>query len=179
MFIAHSLLHAVGRHGRIAFIIALLVFTAIYIPQHFIVTPILGNVWGFLLSLFFFTLNCYMLYCLFARRLHDMGRSVWAFMAMITLELGVIITTMMAFGGAEYFSAFAVYDRKDEIPQEVRDEIISTYQTTLEAHHTQTVIIFWIVPVLFCLWLAIAKGDAGENKYGPAPAPVSGAITAK
>jgi len=99
-----------------------------------------------------------------------MGRSVWAFTGMITLELGVIITAMMAFGGAEYFSAFAVYERKEEIPQEVRDEIIATYQATLEAHHTQTTILFWVVPILFCLWLAIAKGDPDENKYGAVPA---------
>ena len=169
MFIVKSLLHAAGRHGRKSFIVGLLVFTIIYWPQRFIIGPILDNVWGFLLSLFFFGFNCYVIYALCAKRLHDMGRSVWAFTAMITLELAVIIITMMTFGGADYFSAFAVYDRKDEIPQEVRDEIISTYQATLEAHHTQTAIIFWIVPVLFCLWLALAKGDAGENKYGLPP----------
>ena len=169
MFIVKSLLHAAGRHGRKSFIIGLLVFTAIYWPQHALITPLLDNVWGFLLSVFVFCLNCYMIYCLCAKRLHDIGRSVWAFTGMITLEIAVIITTMMSFGGAQYFSAFAEYDRKDEIPQEVRDEIITTYQETLAAHHTQTAILFWVIPALFCLWLAIAKGQSSENKYGPIP----------
>ena len=110
-----------------------------------------------------------MIYALCAKRLHDMGRSVWAFTAMISLELCVIITTMLAYGGADYFSAFAVYDRKDEIPADVREEIIATYQATIEAHLTIITILFWVVPLLFCLWLAIAKGDQGENKYGPVP----------
>ena len=170
MSIVKSLLHAAGRHGRKSFIIGLLVFAIIYFPQRFLITPLLDNVWGFLLSIFAAGLNCYIIYCLCAKRLHDMGRSVWAFTAAITLELGVIIATMMAFGGAEYFSAFAVYDRKDDIPQEVRDEIIATYQATLEAHQTHTQILFLIVPTLFCLWLAMSKGEPRENKYGPVPA---------
>ena len=170
MFIVKSLLHAAGRHGRKSFIIGLLVFTIIYWPQRFIVGPILDNVWGFLLSLFFFGFNCYVIYALCAKRLHDMGRSVWAFTAMITLELAVIIITMMAFGGADYFSAFAVYDRKDEIPEEVRQEIIATYQENIAANLTEITILFWVIPILFCLWLAIAKGEPFENKYGPVPA---------
>ena len=170
MFIVKSLLHAAGRHGRKSFIIGLLVFAIIYWPQRFIVGPILDNVWGFLLSLFFFGFNCYVIYALCAKRLHDMGRSVWAFTAMITLELAVIIITMMAFGGADYFSAFAVYDRKDEIPEEVRQEIIATYQENIAANLTEITILFWVIPILFCLWLAIAKGEPFENKYGPVPA---------
>ena len=170
MFIVKSLLHAAGRHGRKSFIVGLLVFTIIYWPQRFIIGPILDNVWGFLLSLFFFGFNCYVIYALCAKRLHDMGRSVWAFTAMITLELAVIIITMMAFGGADYFSAFAVYDRKDEIPEEVRQEIIATYQENIAANLTEITILFWVIPILFCLWLAIAKGEPFENKYGPVPA---------
>ena len=170
MFIVKSLLHAAGRHGRKSFIVGLLVFTIIYWPQRFIIGPILDNVWGFLLSLFFFGFNCYVIYALCAKRLHDMGRSVWAFTAMITLELAVIIITMMTFGGADYFSAFAVYDRKDEIPEEVRQEIIATYQETIAANLTEITVLFWVIPILFCLWLAIAKGEPFENKYGPVPA---------
>lgn len=169
MFLIKSLLHAAGRHGRKSFIVGLVVFAIIYWPQRFIVEPILGNIWGFYLSLFFFCLNCYMIYALCAKRLHDIGRSVWAFTAMICVELCVIMTTMLAYGGADYFSAFAVYDRKDEIPEETRQEIISTYQAGIEAHLTEITILFWVVPVLFCLWLAVAKGEPSENKYGPVP----------
>ena len=169
MFLLKSLLQASGRHGRVSFSVGLLVFAILYWPQQFIVKPILGNIWGFYLSLLFFGFNCYVIYALCAKRLHDIGRSVWAFTAMISLEICVIITTMLAFGGADYFSAFAVYDRKDEIPEEVRETIIATYQAGIEAHLTEITILFWIVPVLFCLWLALAKGELSENKYGPVP----------
>ena len=170
MFLYKSLLQAAGRHGRISFIVGLFVFTIIYRPQRFILEPILGNIWGFYLSLFFFGLNCYVIYALCAKRLHDMGRSVWAFTAMISLELCVIMTTMLAYGGADYFSAFAVYDRKDEIPETVRQDIIATYQAAIEAHLTEITLLFWVVPLVFCLWLTFAKGDPDENKYGPVPA---------
>ena len=169
MFLIKSLLHASGRHGRKSFIAGLVVFAIIYWPQRFIVEPILGNIWGFYLSLFFFGLNCYVIYALCAKRLHDMGRSVWAFTAMISLELCVIITTMLAYGGADYFAAFSVYDRKEDIPEEARQDIITAYQAGIEAHLTEITILFWVVPVLFCLWLALVKGDPGENKYGPVP----------
>lgn len=170
MFIIKSLLHASGRHGQKSFMIGLLVFSIIYWPLHLVIGTILHNVWGFLLSIFVAVLNCYMIYCLCAKRLHDMGRSVWAFTAMISLELCVIFTAVLAFGGAEYFAAFSKFDRKEDIPEEVRQQIITNYQETLAAHHTQTVILFWVVPILFCLWLALSKGQASENKYGPVPA---------
>ena len=98
-----------------------------------------------------------------------MGRSVWALTAMITAELIVIIATMMAFGGANYFSAFYQFDRKEVIPEDVKQEIISTYQANIEAHLTQITILFWIVPVLFCVWLVVSKSQPRENKYGPVP----------
>ena len=98
-----------------------------------------------------------------------MGRSVWALTAMITLELVVIIGTMMAFGGAEYFSAFYQFDRKEVIPEDVKQGIISAYQANIEAHITQITILFWVVPVVFCLWLAATKSQAKTNKYGPVP----------
>lgn len=171
MFIIKSLLHASGRHGQKSFIIGLLVFSLIYWPQKFIFTgPFLNNFWGFTVSLFVAVLNCYMIYALCAKRLHDMGRSVWAFTAMISLELCVIITTGLAYGMADYFTAFADYDRKEEIPEEVRQEIITNYQASLQPHMTEITILFWVVPVLFCLWLALSKGQASENKYGPVPA---------
>ena len=171
MFIIKSLLHASGRHGQKSFIIGLLVFSLIYWPQKFIFTgPFLNNFWGFTVSLFVAVLNCYMIYALCAKRLHDMGRSVWAFTAMISLELCVIITTGLAYGMADYFTAFADYDRKEEIPEEVRQEIITNYQASLQPHMTEITILFWVVPVLFCLWLAFSKGQASENKYGPVPA---------
>jgi len=169
MFLFKSLLHAAGRHGQKSYMIGLVVFMVIYWPQKFIIAPILDNVWGFLLSIFVFVLNCYILYSLFAKRLHDMGRSVWALTAMITLELVVIISTMMAFGGADYFSAFYQFDRKEVIPEDVKQGIIQAYQANIEAHLTQITILFWIVPVLFCLWLAAAKSQARENQYGPVP----------
>lgn len=169
MFLYKSLLHASGRHGPKSYIIGLLVFVVIYWPQRFLINPILDNIWGFLLSIFAFVLNCYILYSLFAKRLHDMGRSVWALTAMITLELIVIIGTMMAFGGAEYFSAFYQFDRKEVIPEDVKQGIITAYQANIEAHITQITVLFWIVPVLFCLWLAVSKSQARENIYGPVP----------
>ncbi len=170
MFLYKSLLHAAGRHGPKSYILGFLVFIALYYPQRFLINPILDNVWGFLLSIFAFALNCYILYSLFAKRLHDMGRSVWALTAMITLELMVIIGTMMAFGGAEYFSAFYQFDRKEVIPEDVKQGIITAYQDNIQAHITEITILFWIVPLVFCLWLAMSKTEPRENKYGPVPA---------
>jgi len=152
-----ALFHATGQHDRRHFVVGLLIFIVFFWGQKFIMTPeILASVWGFLLSLLFFCVNCYIIYTLCARRLKDMGRSVWAFTAMICLELMVVITTMFKFGGSDYFSAFAQYERKEDIPDEIKTQIIADYQAGLEANLSTITILFWIVPVAFILWLSLS-----------------------
>lgn len=111
---------------------------------------------SFSVALVFPFLALYIIYCVYGKRLHDMGFSVWPLTALIAAELFVMIGVMLAFGGTEYFEGFAQYERKAVIDEAVRQALIADYQAKQEASMGTIKIALKILPALFTLWLALA-----------------------
>jgi len=111
-----------------------------------------------------------MAYCVYGKRLHDMGRSFWPLTGMITLLIVVAIVVMLSFGGSEYFSEFAQYDRKEDIDPAEIERIKSAYQARLSEGNATVHNIMAAIIAAFTLWCGLSKPDENANKYGPKPA---------
>ena len=111
---------------------------------------------SFSVALVFPFLALYIIYCVYGKRLHDMGFSVWPLTGLIAAELFVTIGVMMAFGGTEYFEGFAQYERKAVIDEAVRQALIADYQAEQEANMGTIKMALKVLPILFTLWLALA-----------------------
>ncbi|MGB0907955.1 MAG: hypothetical protein ACPGVT_10715 [Maricaulaceae bacterium] len=120
---------------------------------------------AFIIALFFPFLALYMIYAVYGKRLHDMGRSVWAVTGAVFFEFLTCIGVMLAFGGAEYFAAFSQYERKAVIEEDVRQALIVEYQTEMAAQQDVINILLLIIPVALTLWLIIGKPKTEDNPY--------------
>jgi uncharacterized membrane protein YhaH (DUF805 family) len=120
-----------GRLRRRHYWIAMLVLAAISAPFR-----LLGPVGGLVTLLL-----VYPQICIFAKRLHDVGRSGWQTLAPFGLMLG----GALLFGFTE--SAGGVL--------------------ALVGGLVGGVLV--LAGVVFSLWVAFHPGDPGENRYGPSP----------
>jgi len=121
----------------------------------------------FWLGLAAFFLFFQIMYAVYGKRLHDIGRTFWPLTGCIMLTILIMIVVMMTFGGVEYFSEFAQYDRKDTIDPARREAITQAYESRLkegEAVLGPILIALWAG---FTLWLGITKSDPKTNLYGP------------
>jgi uncharacterized membrane protein YhaH (DUF805 family) len=107
----------------------------------------------FTIALIFPFLALYVIYCVYGKRLHYMGYSVWPLTGLITAEILMMIGLMLAFGGAEYFESFSQYERKAVIDENTRRALIETYQAEQAANMGKIKFGLWVLPVL---WLALA-----------------------
>lgn len=128
----------------------------------------LGNsTTAFLISLPFPFLVLHMAYCVYGKRLHDMGRSFWPLTAMIVSLIMVAIIVMLSFGGSEYFAEFAQYDRKEDIDPEEIERIKTAYQARLSQGNATVSNVIIAIITAFTLWCGIWKSDPNTNNYGP------------
>ncbi|NNE57062.1 MAG: DUF805 domain-containing protein [Hellea sp.] len=111
---------------------------------------------AFWIPLIYLPVIIYMIICVYCKRLTDMGKTRWVFTGAIGLEILVIIMLMLAFGGVEYFSAYAEFERKDEIEETVKEAINAKYKAVQAANMHIIKPAMYIVPLLLTLWLAIA-----------------------
>lgn len=164
------LLSPSGRMGRKDFWVAMVIFTILVVLFNFALQRLGTSTFAFLISLPFPFLVLHMAYCVYGKRLHDMGRSFWPLTGMITLLIVVAIVVMLSFGGSEYFSEFAQYDRKEDIDPAEIERIKSAYQARLsEGNATVHNVMAGIIAV-FTLWCGLSKPEADDNKYGPSTA---------
>jgi uncharacterized membrane protein YhaH (DUF805 family) len=159
-----------GRMGRRDYLIGLAGIAVFSVVFNFVLARMGNSVWAFLISLPFPFIVLHMTYCVYGKRLHDLGRSFWAVTAMITALIAIAIAIMMSFGGAEYFAAFAEYDRKKPPTPEVSSALKATYEAELAKGLPLMNGLMLGVIGTFSLWLALAKPQSGENRYGPATA---------
>lgn len=148
----------IGFIGLAVFITAVNTYLANF-PQLYV---------SFWIALVFPFLALYLIYCIYGKRLHDLGQSYWPLTGAIVLQIIVIIGVMMAFGGAEYFSDFSQYDRKAVIDESVREALITKYQAEISSNMHIIRPLLLVVPTVFTLFLGIKSGHATENKYGSA-----------
>ncbi len=121
------------------------------------------NMMSFWISIIGLPLIIYMIYCVYGKRLTDMGRSRWVFTGAIALQFLMIIALMLTFGGAEYFSEFAQYDRKEDIDPQQQQIIIETYQARQAANMHLIRPAMLLVPVALTLWLGLAQSKNGTD----------------
>jgi len=161
------LLSPAGRMGRKDFWIGMVIFSILVVLFNFALQRLGNSTLAFLISLPFPFLVLHMAYCVYGKRLHDMGRSFWPLTGMIVLLILVAIIVMMAFGGSEYFSEFAQYDRKEDIDPTEIERIKAAYQAKLsEGNATVSNAMMGIIAI-FTLWCGLSKADPETNNYGP------------
>lgn len=158
-----------GRISRQQFWLGFLVVALFIFAGNNLLRALGHSMTGFYISLFFPFLSLYMLYCVFGKRLHDMGRSTGPFFVMIILECVAMIIVMLTFGGSEYFAEFSQFDRKEAIDPAITQEIIGRYQAKIEANMGLIRPLLLGVPIVFTAWTGLSKGETAANRYGPEP----------
>lgn len=161
------LLSPAGRMGRKDFWIAMVMFAVLVALFNFALQRLGNSTLAFLISLPFPFLVLHMAYCVYGKRLHDMGRSFWPLTGMIVSLILVAIVVMLAFGGSEYVSEFAQYDRKEDIDPAVQKEIIERYQAEMSKSPATVSNIMMGIIAAFTLWCGLSKPDPETNNYGP------------
>jgi uncharacterized membrane protein YhaH (DUF805 family) len=161
------LLSPSGRMGRKDFWVAMVIFTVLVLLFNFALQCLGNSTLAFLVSLPFPFLVLHMAYCVYGKRLHDMGRSFWPLTGMITLLIVVAMVVMLSFGGSEYFSEFAQYDRKEDIDPAEIERIKSAYQARLSEGNATVHNVMAGIIAAFTLWCGLSKPEPTDNKYGP------------
>lgn len=144
----------------------MVLFTALVVLFNFGLGRLGNSTLAFLISLPFPFLVLHMAYCVYGKRLHDMGRSFWPLTGMIVGLILVAIIVMMTFGGSEYFSEFAQYDRKEDIDPAEIERIKSAYQARLSDGTATVHNIMMGIIAAFTLWCGLSKPDSHTNNYG-------------
>lgn len=152
--------------GRKDFWIAMVMFSILVALFNFALQRLGNSTIAFLISLPFPFLVLHMAYCVYGKRLHDMGRSFWPLTGMIVSLIMVAIIVMLTFGGSEYFSEFAQYDRKEDIDPAEIDRIKAAYQERLSQGNATVHNIMIGIIAAFTLWCGLSKTDPETNNYG-------------
>ena len=137
---------AEGRIGRQAFWIGWLVLLGVQMLAGWI--PVVGHALG-LIALFAWV-------CLCTKRLHDMGRSGWWQLVPVVLGPVLIVGSAMSIGFGAILGEITNIDTDWAALAGVGGLLVS-------------VAIAVLAVVGFTLWLGIAEGQAGENRYGEPP----------
>jgi len=148
--------------------LGVVVLGALYAAQHFIY-PLLGEgLAGFFVPMGFFFLNLHIIFCVFGKRLHDLGRSFWPLIGLFVALILVAIFAMLAFGGLDYFDTLY---QNPELSQnaEAMQAVHQTYQNNLATNMPRINLILALLPVIFTAWLFMTPGQPDENRYGLVP----------
>lgn len=154
MSILSTVLKASGRHNRQAFWMGLAITIVVSLAQIILLRAVGNNIYGFLLGLTLLCLVLYMAYCVYAKRLHDVGRSAWLFFGMIALTIVLMIFVQLNFGGVEYFDALMANPEKHDDADWMRQQT-EAYQQELANARPLADIIMWTPIVILTLWLGL------------------------
>ncbi len=145
----------------------MVIFSLLVVLFNFALQRLGNSTSAFLISLPFPFLVLHMAYCVYGKRLHDMGRSFWPLTGMIVSLIMVAIIVMLTFGGSEYFSEFAQYDRKEDIDPAEIERIKTAYQERLSQGNATVSNLMMGIIAAFTLWCGLSKSEPQANKYGP------------
>ena len=154
-----------GRIGRLEFAVGVAVLIGFAIAQEYIFSFMGKGLTSFFLPMAIFFLTLHVVLCIFGKRLHDLGRSLWPLMGLFSVMIIIAILISQNFGGIEYINTVIAH------PEYAGDEaamkqVQQVYQETLAANMPKVRLLMAIVPGAFTLWLLLRPGVAGENKYG-------------
>lgn len=149
MNLTHVLFSPNGRISQQQYWIGVLILIAANIVASFI--PILGT----LISLGLIWVGI----AVYGKRLHDAGKSAWLHAVPwgLSLLFGIIGGVMV--GGA-LFAAMAGNGGEADVAAIIAGAGGASLLFLLS-------FLIWIV---YTIWVGVLKGDAGENRFGPAPA---------
>ncbi len=156
-----------GRIGRQTFLLGFAVWCIFYAAQYLWFQKTGENSVNFFLALGLMMLNIHIIFCVFGKRLHDLGRSTWALMGMFALVLIIAIFVMLNFGGLEYFDTIMQNPDKQNDPKFMK-HVHQIYQDRLSANLPKIGPLLLIAPLVFTLWLGLKPGQSVQNRYGPA-----------
>ena len=161
------LLSPSGRMGRKDFWIGTVVLFAVA----FLFTIPFKDV-GQSMALFFLypvylILFIHMTYCIYGKRLHDMGHSFWPLTGVLVLFFIISTIVLLDAGGAEYFTEYSKYERKAEIADEMKKAIDEPFQREYEQRQVISKWINYALLIAFTLWCGLSKTHPETNNYGP------------
>jgi uncharacterized membrane protein YhaH (DUF805 family) len=136
-----------GRIGRQEFWVGFLILLGVGVVLNFI--PVIGGLIGLV------TIWCWVV--LYAKRLHDMGKSGWLQLIPYGVGAAAIIGAFVT-GGMAIIAAAAQGDNVDP--------------TTMIAGLGGAALFLGgacLVSLIFLLWVGLSGGQAGDNQYGPPP----------
>jgi uncharacterized membrane protein YhaH (DUF805 family) len=137
---------AEGRIGRQAFWIGWLVLLGVQVVAGWI--PVIGHALG-LVALFAWV-------CLCSKRLHDMGRSGWWQVPPFALSLALVVGSVLWIGVGAALAAIT-----DGNPEVVALAGVGVLLIGI--------FVAFVAMIGFTLWVGIAEGQPGENRYGQPP----------
>ena len=100
--------------------------------------------------------------CVYAKRLHDAGRSAWLILAPVAIGVAAFILAVI-FGGIGVIGALGMMATFGASP---------TAWTALFAGLSAMAMflcVAGVAKVAFLLWVGLSAGDSGDNRYGPPP----------
>jgi uncharacterized membrane protein YhaH (DUF805 family) len=137
---------AEGRIGRQAFWIGWLVLLGVQVVAGWI--PVIGHLLG-LVALFAWV-------CLCTKRLHDIGRSGWWQVPPFALSVALVVGSVLWIGlGA---ALAAITDGNPEVVALAGVGVLLI-----------GIVVAFVAMIAFTLWVGVAEGEAGENRYGEPP----------
>jgi uncharacterized membrane protein YhaH (DUF805 family) len=140
-----------GRIGRGEFWIAFLILTAAHMVVHFI--PLIGTAFWVYLGV-----------CVYSKRLHDMGKSGW-WQILPAVATVILVSAGVVMGGFGIFMAVAAGNTN------------AATGALMAFGGLLVLALIWLaVHLIFTLWVGLTAGEPGDNRYGPAPAPVSAGV---
>lgn len=154
-----------ARTPRLRFCIGLVLIVVSVTLQGIVMKAIGQSLAGFLLGLFWLCLNLYMIYALFARRLHDTGLSVGPLFSALFLTLLIVGFTYWGGGGGDYLEF--IMANPEIVEDEVAfKELTQNYQNNLAKNIGWARFINLIPFAALSLYCALRAGKAEPNKYG-------------
>jgi len=160
------LLSPAGRMGRKGFWVGI----AVLLLTAFLFEFVFKNV-GESMTLFFLYPVClilfiHMVYCIYGKRLHDMGRSFWPLTGILVLFFIISTLVLLDAGGAEFFTEFSRYERKVEIAEETKKAIQEPFNQEYGERQDISKWINYGLLIGFTLWCGLSKTEPKANIYG-------------
>jgi len=161
------LLSPSGRMGRKDFWVAMVIFSILVVLFNFALQRLGNSTSAFLISLPFPFLVLHMLYSIYGKRLHDMGRSFWPLTGMIVLTVMILFGVGIYYGAGDYVSEFAKYGRKDVVDPKEVERLQKEYWAQSEGGDKIISVASYAVWTVFTLWCGLSKTEPEPNNYGP------------
>lgn len=155
-----------GRTPRIRFCIGLAIIVMSVLLQNIVVKAAGQSMVGFYLGMFWLCLNLYLIYTVFARRLHDLSLSVGPLFAALFLTILIVGFTYWGGGGGDYLET--IMANPDIVEDEAQFKALTqNYQKALSDNIGWARWVNLMPLVLLSLFCAIKPSKAVDNKYGP------------